>query len=133
MAKAKMTYQELIKLNSALISMESLAKNVPGEAWADISATKYKIENNYKAITEARDKVIEKYVKKDAGGWKMSKSGLDFEYKSEDAKKKYNDEMKPLLAKIIEVTIEKIEKSKINKATFDGVPNIMAFFHHCVK
>ena len=133
MAKVKMTQQDVIKLNSVLLKIETEGKNISGEVWSSMSTIKYKIEPNYKAIIEGRDKVLEKYVEKDGKGWKVDDNGIDFVFKSDTAKKKYEEEMTPLLEKKIEVSIELIEKAKLNKATFEGIKDIMLFFNYCVK
>ena len=135
MAKKKitMTYGEVIKLNACIERMEGLAKGLTALEWVKISKIKYDIDAHFKAIIDGRNKMSDKYIVKENGKYKVDEDGTGFVYKKEGDEEKYTEELEKFAAETVEVQFEQVKSTAIAKATFDNIPGVTTFFHHCVN
>lgn len=109
--KIKITNRDLLNLYDAINTLEMLVDKLSIKVYYAHQKTMEHIEKPHETVNKMRFNLLEKYGVKDEKspiGYKLEKDGRSFEFKSKGDKKKFEDELHPILDEEIEVDIHRI-------------------------
>ena len=121
--------RDILQLFETIALMDTVLSRLPAKVTYANGRNRAALIDAYEAVNKTRGKLIEQYGIKDEKspmGYKLEKDGRSLAFKSNEDKKKFEDEFKPILDEEVEInlytlSIDYFDGVEIDKTTIPTI------------